>query len=94
MNFGIILQAVNTCSKLYNKNGRIDPNWMELIWFNKCINFTHRKTWELKELYWISHMFDSQWNLLSREQIQAFFHIAIHFPDHENLRILFTEIQF
>ena len=34
-----VLQAVKHLYQTYN-SGRIDPNWMDLIWFNSDINFT------------------------------------------------------
>ena len=67
------LEAVKHFCQTYI-NGRIDPNWMDPIRFNGDINLTYRRSWELKGLCWISDLFDSQWNFLSREQIQAFFH--------------------
>ena len=36
------LQAVKHLYQTYN-SGRIDPNWMDPIWFNSDINFTFRK---------------------------------------------------
>ena len=82
-----LLQAVKYLYQTYSSS-RIDPNWMDPIWFNRDINFTYRKSWELKGLNWISDLFDSQWNFLSRDQIQALFHITINFLDYENLRFL------
>ena len=81
------LQAVKHLYQTYNSD-RIDPNWMYPIWFKSDINFTYRKSWELKGLYWISDLFDSQWNFLLRDQFEAFFHIAINFLDYENSRFL------
>ena len=76
------MQAIKNLYQTYN-NGRIDSIWMDPIRFN-----IYRNVLELKGPCWISNLFDSQWNFLSREHIQAFFHIAINFLDYENLRFL------
>ena len=79
------MQAVKHVYQTYN-SGRMDTNWMEPTWFNSNINF--RKSWELKAIYWIPDLFDLQWNFLSRDQIEAFFHFAINSVDYGNLRFL------
>ena len=81
------LQAIKHLYQTYN-SGWIDRNWINPHFFNSDINLTYRKSWELKRFYWISDLFDSWWNFLSGDQIDAFLHIAINFLDYENLGFL------
>ena len=65
---------------------------MELIWFNSDVNSTYGRKLGIKRLCWMSDLFDSLWNFLSREQIQVLYHIEINFLEYGSLRFLIKKL--